>query len=83
MEDDISEASTSVLVQSVVLLYDSTGDNLTVNDARKWLFTLKFRSPAEYTTNTGSTHVGKTLNGQVTKQAARTKLLLWLQEGVQ
>ena len=44
MEDNISDLSLSSLERFVVLLYDWTSDLLTVNDARKQLFTQQSRS---------------------------------------
>jgi len=44
MEDDISDQLLSLLERFVVLLYDRTSDLVTVNNARKWLFTQKSRS---------------------------------------
>ena len=44
MEDNISDLSLSLLERFVMLLYDQTSDLLTVNDARKQLFTQKSRS---------------------------------------
>ena len=41
MEDDISDSVMSVLERFVVLLYDRTSDQVSVNDARKQLFTQK------------------------------------------
>ena len=44
MEDDISDSVMSVLERFVVLLYDRTSDQVSVNDSRKQLFTQKSRS---------------------------------------
>ena len=44
MENGISDSVTSVLERYVVLLYDRTSDQSSVNEARKQLFTQKSRS---------------------------------------
>jgi len=44
MEGSINDLSLSLLERFVVLLYDCTNDLVTVNNARKWLFTQKSRS---------------------------------------
>ena len=44
MVDDVSDPVMSVLERFVVLLYDRTSDQVSVNNARKLLFTNKSRS---------------------------------------
>ena len=67
MREVISSLSMLLLAQFVVLLYDKTSDLVKVNDARKWLFTL--RSRAYYQDRQ---HSHNTLNRQVIKQTAGT-----------
>ena len=43
MEDNINESAMSLLERFVVLIYNRTSDLVSVNDARRWLFTQKSR----------------------------------------
>ena len=43
MEDDINQSTMSLLERFVVLIYNRTSDLVSVNDARRWLFTQKAR----------------------------------------
>ena len=43
MEDDINQSTMSLLERFVVLIYNRTSDLVSVNDARRWLFTQKSR----------------------------------------
>ncbi len=76
MEDDISDSLMSVLERFVVLLYDRTSDQVSVNDARKQLFTQKSRSLENLPPTQAA--LDNISNEQAIKQIAGTEPCVWI-----
>ena len=76
MVDNVSDLVMSVLERFVVLLYDRTSDQVSVNNARKLLFTQKSRS-LENLPPQHRLHLYNITNEQDIERIARTETCFW------
>ena len=76
MEDDIKDSVMSLWERFVVLLYNRTSDHVSVNDARKQLFTQKSHSLEKL--HQYRLHLYNILNEQAIKQIAETEPCVWI-----